>query len=132
MKKKIPVSADQTPLQNPFAALDLTGLPEGPHPPAVPGFPETAAAGSKGATLAGESPVLRLEKAGRGGKSVIVVSAFSEALCEADLDSLLASLRKSLGLGGTRRGREIELNTSEPARVRAALERLGARPRGVA
>ncbi len=128
MKKKIPLSRQQGPLQSPFADLSIEGLREGPLGASFGDGPEFTNA--VGISLTGERPALRLERAGRGGKTVIVLSGFSEAVSDATLDALFKSLRKSLGLGGTRHGREIELNASDAARIRTALEKLGARPRG--
>lgn len=129
MKKKIPVSGGEARWQTPFAGLEMAGLRAGPAGEKAEAAP--AAGESAPGSLAGESPVLRLERAGRGGKTVVVIGGFSERLGDEALEGALGALRRSLGLGGTRRGREIELNSSEPGRIRRALEGLGARPRGI-
>lgn len=115
MAKKIPVSAPQTPLQNPFAALVSDGLPTGPENPQVP------------PTAQKKRPriVLRREKARRGGKTVVVVSQLPTHLSPPEIDAIMRSARKALGCGGTVEGREIELQGDQAPRVRSHFEGLG-------
>lgn len=114
MSKKIPVSAPQNPLQSPFAALRMEGLPEGkdvpPAPPVSPKRPRI---------------VLRREKSQRGGKTVVVVSQLPTHLSPPEIENLARDARKTLGCGGAVRGREIELQGDQPGRVRDYFEKRG-------
>jgi translation initiation factor 1 len=119
VSKKIPVSAPQTPLQSPFAALDSTGLPEGTTPV------ENAEPENRKAKPKRHRIVLRREKSHRGGKTVVVVSQLPTHLSPPELENLCRDARKGLGCGGSLQGREIELQGDQPDRVRAFFEKLG-------
>ena len=119
MSKKIPVSAPQTPLQSPFAALDSTGLPEGSPPE------ENSKIENRKSKISRHRVVLRREKSNRGGKTVVVVSQLPTHLSPPELENLCRDARKALGCGGTLQGREIELQGDQPDRVRAYFEKLG-------
>lgn len=123
MAKKIPVSAPQSPLQNPFASLVSDGLPDGPAVPLPP----------PAAPLARKRPriVLRREKARRGGKTVVVVSQLPTHLSPPEIENLMRSARKALGCGGAVDGREIELQGDQVPRVRAYFEGEGYEVGGV-
>jgi translation initiation factor 1 len=110
--KKVPVSGPKDPLQSPFAALNLKGLPEG------------LATEKSNAEIRRKRPrvVLRREKARRGGKTVVVVSQIPTHLSPPEITALLQAAKKSLGCGGTVEGREIELQGDQPDRVRTFLE----------
>lgn len=118
MSKKIPVSAPQSPLQSPFAALDSAGLPEGPAE--VPAPPP-----NRSEKRTRHRIVLRREKSNRGGKTVVVVSQLPTHLSPPELENLCRDSRKSLGCGGSLQGREIELQGDQPDRVRAYFEKQG-------
>lgn len=118
-KSKVPVSAPQTGLQNPFAGLEMSGLPEGP---ASAPEPEPALHGRV---------VLRREKSGRGGKTVIVVSDFDLRIQPAQIEDLARAARQHCGCGGTVHGREIELQGDNVPRVRAFFQGAGFRVAGV-
>lgn len=116
MSKKIPVSAPQQPLQNPFASLSSEGLPEGsltPPPAADP------AAKKK------HRVVIRREKSNRGGKTVVVISQLPTHLSPPELENFCRDARKALGCGGNVHGREIELQGDQADRVRQYLEKQG-------
>lgn len=118
--KKIPVAASPQPLAaNPFASLEMSGLPPGQDIP-IP----------KSATKFGRV-ILRREKAQRGGKVVVVVSGFEPHFFAKDLEEFARKAKQSCGCGGTVAGREIELQGDEPARVRKFFESLGFRVDGV-
>lgn len=117
-KERIPLSAPQAGLQSPFAGLEIGGLPEGPETPVGP-------APKRGRV------VLRREKAGRGGKTVIVVSDFDAAIPDAEIAELARRARKAAGCGGTVAGREIELQGDIAAQVRAFFLAEGFRVAGV-
>jgi translation initiation factor 1 len=118
--KKIPVSAPQSPLQNPFAQLTSDGLPEGPaQSPASLSNPKR------------HRIVLRREKSHRGGKTVVVVSQLPTHLSPPDIENLMRAARKALGCGGTVNGREIELQGDQPERVRTFFTHDGYEVGGV-
>ncbi|MDD5198764.1 MAG: translation initiation factor [Terrimicrobiaceae bacterium] len=119
MAKKIPISHLQQPLAvNPFAGLEIGGLPAGPEP--APGR-----AAKKGRV------VLRREKSRRGGKTVVVAGDFASHFSDSDLEMLARRAKQACGCGGTVAGREIELQGDEPARVRRFFEAEGFRVVGV-
>ena len=71
---------------------------------------------------------LRLEKQGRGGKSVTVVEGFrSDPLT---LDGLLSELKKSLGTGGTRKAWTLELQGDQRAKLGKVLRIRGYKVKG--
>ena len=94
---------------NPFAALTNDGLPPGPElPKPKPG-----------------RVVLRRETAHRGGKTVIVVDQIPPQISAAKIEDLARQLRKACGCGGTVKGRTIEIQGDQPARIRSLLESEG-------
>lgn len=66
---------------------------------------------------------LRIEKAGRGGKTVTVVDGLPQN--EAFLKGLLSELKKACGCGGAVRDGGIELQGDLRERVRAYLAAQG-------
>ncbi len=111
-KKKVPVGTDAGSLTgNPFGDLDLGILPPGPDAPA---------AAAPAAPVTGRV-ALRREKSKRGGKTVIVASGFDERIPGGQLEELARTARQSCGVGGTVRGREIELQGDIAGRVRKFL-----------
>lgn len=122
--KKIPVSQSQQPLAaNPFAALELSGLPEGPS--------ESKIQNPKSKISPPGRVVLRREKSQRGGKTVVVVGDFAAHWSAEEIAELARLAKQSCGCGGTVAGREIELQGDDPARVRRFFEGEGFRVAGV-
>ena len=116
--KRIALTPSSTGLNPAFAALQLDGLPPGPEA-SQSGQPVQTAVVKAGRV------VLRREKAHRGGKTVLVVDGFGEQHSADAIESLGKRLRSGCGCGGTVRGRSIELQGDQPARVRAFLEADG-------
>lgn len=119
-QKRIPISAPPEPFVSPFAELDLPGLPPGPEP-------------SPAAERQGHAPgvvVLRREKAHRGGKTVVVISGFSEAHSIERIEEIARAARQQCGVGGTVHGREIELQGDQAERVRTFFASAGYRVAG--
>jgi translation initiation factor 1 len=102
---------------HPFAALSSEGLPPGPETP-------------QRQKQAGRV-VLRRETAHRGGKTVIVVDQLPTHLPVARIEELARQLRKACGCGGTVKGRTIEIQGNQPARIRSVLESEGFEVAGV-
>jgi translation initiation factor 1 len=71
---------------------------------------------------------LRLEKKGRGGKAVTVVSDLPPR--PDDLRALLKDLKTHCGTGGAYKEDRLELQGDQRNKVRAYLERLGFAVRG--
>jgi translation initiation factor 1 len=118
------MSQDQKPqLNNPFAGLQIEGLPPGEDPPT----PIRAATRKPGLGRV----VLRREKAHRGGKTVIVVHDFAPSIPMSVIEELARKLRHACGCGGTTRQRSIELQGDQPARIRALLEEEGFKVAGI-
>ena len=122
-KTRIDTSGQQAALQSPFAELQIEGLPDAP-PQAEPEKPAPAP------TKMGRV-VLRREKAQRGGKTVVVVSDFDARISDVEIEDFARKARQACGCGGTVRGREIELQGDNAAKVRAYFEGAGFRVAGV-
>jgi translation initiation factor 1 len=126
-RRKIEVNPAQTGLNAAFSALssehlDLASFkaPEAPKAIGGAGAPPTN-------RPAHGRVVLRREKAGRAGKTVVVVSGFDSSHDDAFIETMARTLRAECGCGGTVRDRSIEIQGDQPARIRAALERAAFR-----
>ncbi|MDB6018614.1 MAG: translation initiation factor [Pedosphaera sp.] len=128
-KQKIDLTSSGVGLNNPFAALEASGLPAGEERPApasaAPGRPEPYKPSKLGRV------VLRREKAHRGGKTVIVIYDFAPNIGGAYIESLAGKLKAACGCGGTTRERTIEIQGDQPGRIRTLLEQEGFRVAGV-
>ncbi|MFH1067924.1 MAG: translation initiation factor [bacterium] len=124
---KVDTSGSQMGLQNPFAAFDSNVFPEAllplPAPTAV--LPVQPKPSRKGRV------VLRRETAHRGGKTVVVVSAFAPEIHQNEIEKLARELRKHCGCGGAVKEREIEIQGDQPIRVREFLTTAGFQVAGV-
>ncbi len=122
-RERIPVNAAQTPLSvNPFAALDLQALdckemPAEERP--------THSVAKKPSRFERARLFLRRETAHRGGKAVIVVTAFPSTVSDKEISVLARELRIACGAGGTVRGREIEIQGDAASRIRVLLNAKG-------
>jgi translation initiation factor 1 len=128
-KPKLDLTPSGAGLSNPFAALDMAGLPASqPSPPSAPVKSETPviAKPSKFGRV-----VLRREKAHRGGKTVIVIYDFAPNISHAYIENLAGKLKASCGCGGTTRERMVEIQGDQPGRIRELLEAEGFRVAGV-
>jgi translation initiation factor 1 len=117
--KRIPVNGLQGGLNAAFSALNIEGLPEGPavEPPEV--------SADYGVAVKSGRVVLRRERAQRGGKTVLVVDGFGEQHSMQGIEALGKRLRSACGCGGTVRGRSLEVQGDQAARVRSFLEGEG-------
>jgi len=126
-KKRLETNAADAPrpgLNAAFAGLNVTNLPPGPATAPVP------TADSQTVWKMGRV-VLRRETAHRSGKTVIVVDDFATHLPVSVIEKVAKKVRAACGCGGTVKGRSIELQGDQPARVRAALEAEGFQVAGV-
>ncbi len=125
-KKRLETNAAQSPrpgLNAAFADLNLAGLPP---------VPETAPAEAAPLPVWKMGRVaLRRETAQRGGKTVIVINDFATHLPGSVIDSVAKKVRVACGCGGTVKGRTIEMQGDQPAKIRAVLEAEGFQVAGV-
>ena len=127
---KLDTSGASSGLYNPFGNLELSGLPPGPD--AVPVHPETVITPEPSSRPGRHGRVvLRREKSGRGGKTVVVVGDIPADVNNEKIEEMACDLRKACGCGGTVRDREIEIQGDQPARVCQWLEEAGFRVAGV-
>ena len=124
-KKRIDTTPQQTGLNNAFSglALDAKSLPPGPTPALAPESPQTIWKMGR--------VVLRKETARRGGKTVIVVDDFASHLPVSVIEKIGKKLRQTCGCGGTVKGRIVEIQMDQPARIRAVLEAEGFEVAGI-
>lgn len=110
------------PLGLPFASLEIGGLPQAPEPtpPPSPGKPPVANA----------RLIIRKEKSGRGGKTVLVISGFPRTWTSTHIAEFASRLKRSLGTGGAARGGDIEIQGNVADRLRPLLEAEGFRVAG--
>ena len=103
---------------NPFAALSSDGLPPGkePEPPARPAKPRNR----------GRVDIIR-QKAGRGGKTVTVVTNFV-GIGLPEKEKLAKAMQKSCGTGGTVKEGRIEIQGDKREEVARILINAGFRP----
>lgn len=126
-KDRISTEPSSQGLSNPFAALDVSGLPPGKE---VPGTAPAKSPGPPKPSKYGRV-VLRRETAHRGGKTVVIVYDFESFISTAYIDDLSRRLRKAVGTGGTTKERTIEIQGEQVERVRTFLEAEGFRVAGV-
>jgi translation initiation factor 1 len=120
MSKRI--STDDAPAlaQNPFANLSTEGLPPGPEqvlPPATPDKPRKNR---------GRVDIIR-QKAGRGGKTVTVVTNFV-GIGLPEKEQLAKKMQKACGVGGTVKDGHIEIQGDKREEAARILAEAGFRP----
>lgn len=126
-KDRIDTSGNANPLaNNPFAGLSASGLPAAPaNPPAA--APVSTSKRKEPNRNRGRVDVSR-QTAGRGGKTVTVISGF-KGIAERELQDLARSIQRSAGVGGTLKpGSVIEIQGDQREKACAVLESAGFRP----
>jgi translation initiation factor 1 len=121
---KIPTDGGQALGQNPFGALQATGLPAfAQRPESTP-----AGAGAKPVPVKnrGRVDILR-ETAGRGGKTVTVVTNFV-GIGLPEKEQLAKKMQKACGAGGTVKDGRIEIQGDRREIVARILTEAGFRP----
>jgi translation initiation factor 1 len=106
--------------QNPFDALSGEGLPPGPEEQSEQ--PEPA----KPAKNRGRVDIIR-QKAGRGGKTVTVVTSFV-GIGLAEKEKLAKQMQKTCGVGGTVKEGRIEIQGDKREEIARILTEAGFRP----
>lgn len=124
-KKKIATNQPQAGLNPAFAKLEVSGLPEGEAVPPAPVKDGPGSIWKLGRV------VLRKETAHRGGKTVIVVHDFATHLPVSVIETMAKKIRQQCGCGGAVKGRTIEIQGDQPARIRSVLEAEGFKVAGV-
>ncbi len=103
---------------NPFAGLSSAGLPPGkPDDPVAPVAPRKSR---------GRVDIIR-QKAGRGGKTVTVVTNFV-GIGAAEKESLAKTMQRTCGTGGTVKDGQIEIQGDQREAVARILTEAGFRP----
>ncbi|MDB6023835.1 MAG: translation initiation factor [Verrucomicrobiales bacterium] len=102
---------------NPFASLNIEGLPPGPEH-----IPEPI----ERKKSRGRVDILR-NKAGRGGKTVTVITNFV-GIGLPEKEKLAKQMQKACGTGGTVKDGHIEIQGDKRAEVARILEEAGFRP----
>jgi len=105
---------------NPFAALDSAGLPPGPETHARDGAPAVQRKNR------GRVDIIR-QKAGRGGKTVTVVTNFI-GIGLPEKEKLAKKMQKACGTGGTVKEGRIEIQGDKRPEVARILVEAGFRP----
>jgi len=119
---KVPTDGGQTLGQNPFGALSGAGLPVVPKVSAG-GPPQEPAATARNR---GRVDILR-ETAGRGGKTVTVVTNFT-GIGLPEKEQLAKEMRNACGAGGTVKDGRIEIQGDRREIVARILTEAGFRP----
>jgi translation initiation factor 1 len=83
-------------------------------------FPATAVPAKSGT-------IVRLDRKGRGGKSVTVVEG--PQISDKDNEKLLKQLKAKLGTGGTIKNGSLEIQGDHCGAVMAELARIGCKPK---
>ena len=124
MADRIPTSGGSNLGHNPFSALSAENLPKPSAAPPQKGGGEPARAAARGER--GRADITR-EKAGRGGKTVTVVSGLvGIGLPEKEL--LAGRMRSACGCGGTVKEGRIEIQGDQREVVARILSEAGFRP----
>lgn len=123
-KKKISLTDDSL-SNNPFASLDLAFSDQeiAEDQERQEQVEEREVASKKAGTVA-----VRIEKKGRGGKSVTVFYDFSDE--NVNLNDLLKRVKKSLGTGGTVRDDSLEFQGDKRAQAAEIFQSLGFKVKG--
>lgn len=122
--KRIPTDGGPSFGHNPFAALSSEGLPPAPEIPPVPAEPTGRAA--KKNTNRGRVDIIR-QKAGRGGKTVTVITGFV-GIGLPEKEQLAKALQRSCGVGGTVKEGNIEIQGDKREEAAKLLTEAGFRP----
>lgn len=118
---KIPTNGGQGLGQNPFDALSAAGLPQ-----AAPSVPVRTPDPKAPARNRGRVDIRRTT-AGRGGKTVTVVSGFV-GIGLPEKESLAKQMRNACGCGGTVKDGNIEIQGDQRDKIAAILAEAGFRP----
>ena len=122
--KRIPTDGGPSFGHNPFDSLSTEGLP--PAPEHVPTGPESSAATKPARKNRGRVDIIR-QKAGRGGKTVTVVTGFV-GIGLPEKQQLAKTMQKVCGTGGTVKDGRIEIQGDKRDQIARILTEAGFRP----
>src|SRR4051812_25453818 len=123
-QKRIPIGKTPTSIQSPFEALSSEGLPSAPEKAQIdpqPGMTKQPARKSRGRV-----DIIR-QTAGRGGKTVTVVTGFV-GIGLPEKEQLAKAMQKACGTGGTVKEGRIEIQGDKRAEVARILTEANFRP----
>ncbi len=125
--KRIPTEAGPGLSHNPFAALSSDGLPSAPDPAPAASAQRPGGDDAKPPKKnRGRVDIIR-QKAGRGGKTVTVVTGFV-GIGLPEKEQLAKAMQKSCGTGGTVKDGQIEIQGDQREAVARILTEAGFRP----
>ncbi|GDY23371.1 hypothetical protein LBMAG56_47180 [Verrucomicrobiota bacterium] len=124
--KRIPTDAGPGLSHNPFAALSSAGLPAAPEPTPSETAPRPGGDAKPPKKNRGRVDIIR-QKAGRGGKTVTVVTGFV-GIGLPEKEQLAKAMQKSCGTGGTVKDGQIEIQGDQREAVARILTEAGFRP----
>jgi translation initiation factor 1 len=122
--KRIPTDGGSSLGHNPFGALSSEGLPAAPTNP-----PEAVASSSPPKLVKknrGRVDIIR-QKAGRGGKTVTVVTGFV-GIGLPEKEQLAKAMQRACGVGGTVKDGHIEIQGDKREEVARILAEANFRP----
>jgi translation initiation factor 1 len=122
--KRIPTDGGSSLSHNPFAALSSEGLP--PAPANLPGNSAPANAAKPAKKNRGRVDIIR-QKAGRGGKTVTVVTGFV-GIGLPEKEQLAKAMQRACGVGGTVKDGHIEIQGDKREEIARILTEAGFRP----
>ena len=124
--KRIPTDGGQGLTQNPFANLNLEGLPAGPSTPLSTSPAPAESKRGKPNKNRGRVDIIR-STAHRGGKTVTVVSGFV-GIGLPEKEQLAKQMQKVCGTGGTVKEGRIEIQGDRREEIARILTVAGFRP----
>lgn len=125
-KKRVPINSSRNFTQNPFADLKSDKLP--PAPVDAPSGPTDRSAVESAAPLKNRGRVDIIRRtAGRGGKTVTVISGFV-GIGLPEKEQLARAMQKACGAGGTVKEGRIEIQGDKRETVARILTEAGFRP----
>ncbi len=122
--KRIPTDGGKGLSHQPFSALSSAGLPAAPEEAPAESAPETAPVPAR--KNRGRVDIIR-QKAGRGGKTVTVVTGFV-GIGLPEKEKLAKAMQKTCGTGGTVKDGRIEIQGDKRAEIARILTEAGFRP----
>jgi len=125
-KKRIPTDGGQAFGHNPFAGLNVEGLPPAPETPDDEADVQPAIEPAPKRKSRGRVDIVR-QKAHRGGKTVTVVQGFV-GIGLPEKEQLAKTMQKTCGTGGTVKEGRIEIQGDKRTEVARILSEAGFRP----
>lgn len=122
--KRIPTDGGSSLSHNPFAALSSAGLP--PAPANAPEAAVAAGAPKPAKKNRGRVDIIR-QKAGRGGKTVTVVTGFI-GIGLPEKEQLAKAMQRACGVGGTVKDGHIEIQGDKREEIARILTEANFRP----